>query len=276
MLSKKTIEAIAKMVKVDASDLEAKIKAEGDQDIELPELKVFTIDEFDSRLRNEKSSSYEEGKVAGEEMKVKKMKESKGYDFEGKNFEALLKHHEEKIKKESGTEPSKRIKELETDIENLNKVHKNKIEELMTANNGLNSKYMQAINSNALLSIMPDKTAIDKSDIITLFNANYKVENDESGKMVIKDNMGNVLKDQTTANPLELKQVFNEFLSEKNYILGNPGRGAGNELGSGHGTPKDLDAFNAQMEKESISSTSPEYRDKYAEWRKSLKEATEA
>lgn len=266
MLKTNDIHKLAKLLKVDASDLEAKIKSEGEEDITLPELEVFTKTDLETRLKNEKSTSYNEGKEAGIEMLVKAKKSELGYDFEGRDLDSLLEFHETKIK-ESGAKPNERIVELESDISKLNKTHLEAISERERLLNEYRSKYNSSLINNKLLQIIPTETTIAKEDILTLFNANYQTELDEQGNIQVKQN-GETVKDPTTASPRDLKDVFDTFITERKYISKEPGRGGDNEFGGKGGSkPKDLDSFNEQWEKSGKSMNGSEYEVAYAKFR---------
>jgi len=271
MLKKETIEAFANFSGVSASDLEAKIKSESEEDITLREVQVFTNEELDSRIKNEKSTSYNEGKDAGVEMLVKNKKKKLGYDFEGKDLDSLFKFHTTKIKAGSD-KPNEKITELEQDIININKAHKTVVDSLESKYIDIQGKLNSSIISNELLSIIPEKTVIPKSDLVTLFNYNFTVEKEE-GKTIVKQH-GETIKDQKTATPLSLKDVFMNYATEKKYIVPQGGRGGGNESGDQGSNAKSISQFQTEMEKQGINLNSPEYQTKYADWRKVNKEVT--
>lgn len=275
MLKKETIQSIAKALKLEPQDLEAKIKSEGEEEVALPELKVFTPEEFETRVKNEKSDSYNDGKQAGVEMLVKEKKKELGYDFEGKDFDSLLNYHTEKLKKETG-KPNERVTELENDIANLNKKH----QEALQAKDQELGKYKTDFNkqliTNKLLSVIPKETTIPKEDVITLFNANYQTEIGEDGKILVKQN-GQTVKDDTTASPLELNDVFTNFVTERNYVKKQPGRGGDNEFGNNGAAPKSVSAFTEKWRKQNPdkSPNGVEFQEAYSNFRKEHKEVTE-
>lgn len=271
MLKKETIEAFAKFAGISASDLEAKIKSESEEDISLKKVNVFTDEQLTERIQNEKNTSYNEGKTAGVEMLVKDKKKELGYDFEGKDFSSLLEHHTEKIK-ETFEKPDKKITELTNDIDRMKKAHQLELENISTEKNSLLSKVNKLKTTNSLMNIIPQNTTLSKEDMITLFNSNYEVA-EEDGKTIVKAN-GETLKDATTASPLALNDVFMNWATEKKYISGTPGRGGGNEGGSGSHKGNSVSGFQEQWQKQNPdkSLTSSEYQNDYAEWRKENKE----
>ena len=265
MLSESTISNIATMLKISPSDLKEKISSEKEEELSLQELKVFTPEEFETRVKNEKSTSYQEGKTAQEEMLVKQAKKDMGYDFEGKSFESFLEHHNANLKGKYSKGDDSRIKELEADIAKLNENHANALSQLQEKNQSLSGQVLRAKISNQLLSTMPAETTIEKSDIMLLFNANHEIEEQE-GKLIVKRN-GETIKDETTASPLDVKEVFKSFISEKNYVKGNPGRGTGSESGGSGYTGNSISEFNDSWEKSGKKLYNAEYDKAYAEFR---------
>lgn len=271
MLKQETIEAFAKFAGVSASDLEAKIKSTSEEDITLQKVNVFTDDQLTERISNEKTTSYNEGKTAGVEMLVKDKKKELGYEFEGKDFDSLLTHHSNKIKETLG-KPNEKITELTNDIEKMKNAHSLELESLSKEKETLLGKVNSLNTKSQLMNIIPQNTTLSKDDMITLFNANYQVVQ-EDGKTIVKQN-GETLKDATTASPLNLNDVFTNWATEKKYITGTPGRGGGNDGGKGSPSGNSVSGFQEQWQKQNPdkSLTSADYDKDYAEWRKENKE----
>ena len=268
MLTKETIDKLAKIAKLDASDLQAKIKSEREQDITLQELEVFTKPEFDERIKNEKGTSYTEGKNAGIQMLVKEKKKQWGYDFDGKDFDSFINHHTKKLKLSFG-KPNEKVIELENDIKKLNKTHQDSLTTLEAKYTDTLNKYNSSRITNELLSIMPENTVIPKQDLVVLFNSNYEVVKEDEKTLVKRD--GQTIKDNKTASPLTLKDAFMNFAIERKYISNQPGRGKGNEFGVGVKT-NSISKFQQEMAIQGIELNSPEYEEKYTQWRKEQKE----
>ena len=271
MLKKETIEAFAKLAGVSASDLEAKIKSTSEEDITLQKVNIFTDDQLTERISNEKTTSYNEGKTAGVEMEVKKVKKELGYEFEGKDLNSLLSHHSQKVKKPF-EKPNEKITELTKDIEKMKNAHSLELENKSKENKSLLEKVNSLNTKSQLLNLIPQNTTLDKEDMITLFNANYQVEQ-EDGKTIVKQN-GETIKDETTASPIPLNDVFTNWATEKKYISGTPGRGGGHEGGKGGHSGNSISGFQDQWQKDNPekSLTSADYDNDYAEWRKENKQ----
>lgn len=271
MLKQETIKAFAEFAGLEASDLEAKIKSESEEDITLQKVNVFTDNQLQERIQNEKNTSYNEGKTAGVEMLVKDKKKELGYEFEGKDFNSLLTYHENKVK-EAFEKPDKKVIELTNDLEKMKKAHQIELENITNEKNGLISKVNALHTKTSLMNIIPQNTTLAKDDLITLFNANYQVEQ-EDGKTVVKLN-GETLKDATTASPLPLNDVFINWATEKKYISGTPGRGRGNDGGDSGIKGNSISGFQNEWKKQNPdkSLTSPDYERDYMAWRKENKE----
>lgn len=270
MLNKEIWESLANFTGIPASDLEAKIKSEGEEDITLPTRHIFTDDELQTRDGNTKTASYNEGKEAGVEMAVKSAKKDLGYDFPGKDMDSLLEFHSEKIKS-SFSKPNEKITELETDIANLNATHARMIEEKDGIISKWESDFNRSVINNELLSIIPKEVNIPKEDLLVLFNNTYQIEREE-GKTVVKKD-GATLKNEKTASPLGLEEVFMNYATEKNYLSKQSGRGEGNQYGD-QNSPKSISGFHKQMEKEGVSPNSAEFDKKYSAWREKNPDVT--
>ena len=276
MLKTETIHSLAKVLKMEPQDLEAKIKSEGEEDITLPELEVFTKEEFKTRIKNETKFSYDEGKGAGPEMWVRDKKAELGYDFEGRSIDDFFKVHNEHLKSEFNKPDDEKVKELKKDIERLNQTHQQTIQERDAQLKEYQNKYNQSLIDTQILSIVPNETTIPKEDVITLFKANFQTELSEDGRPIVKKN-GEVLKDPTTASERDLKDVFTEFISERKYVKQTSGRGRDNEFGDGGSTVKSISSFEKNWLNKNPDSNvnSPEYRTAYQSWRKENPEVTE-
>lgn len=263
MLKQETIDAFAKFAGIDPQDLVDKIKSEGEEDIPLREVQVFTNDELDTRIKNEKSTSYNEGKDAGVEMTVKSKKGELGLEFEGKDINDLLGAYEAKIKSEVG-KPNEKIAELENDIVSINKNHALEIEKWEDKYSDVHGRYTTSVINNELMSIMPENVTISKKDFMTLFNSEYNVVK-EDGKTIVKKN-GETLKDGKTAEPLSLKEVLINYGTEKKYINGQGGRGGANEFGDNTTSTNSISGFNESWLKKHGNLNSPEYNQAYVAW----------
>lgn len=269
MLSEKSVSNLATILGTDAKSLMAQISSEEEVDITLPSGDFFTEDELSKR----DTSKYLEGKDAGVEMLVKNLKKEKGYQFESKNIEDFLNHYEEDLKSKYSKNSDERVKELEGDLTKVKSSYEQELESLREQQ----SKYQKQLRSlelnNSLMGMMPKETTIKKDAIITLFNTEHDIVEEDGRKFVVKN--GQKLKNDKTAEPLEISQVFNEWVVKENFVKTQPGRGGQNETGdSGLSGIKTISKFQEKLESEGVSPNTLEYQKRYSEWRSKNPEAT--
>ncbi|MCG9970998.1 hypothetical protein [Christiangramia crocea] len=240
-LSKDTLEWIAELSGVKVEDITAKISSEEEESIEKPQGEFYSEEE----LNNRDSNKYDEAKKAFEEMKVKELRKKLELDFEGKTFDNLFKHHEEKLKNKYQKDSSERVKELEADLAKVNQANEETVTNLTSELQSL--KQQNKINGIKadLLGIMPAETSIPKEDVLTLFLSKHQVKENENGQTFIESN-GQPLKDPKTQSYLDYKNVFEDF--SENYKLKTPGRGEGNQ--NGNQKPGNEDQFIDNWEKQ--------------------------
>lgn len=268
MLKRESANSIAAMLKVSPEEFWEKLSSEGEQDFQVPTLNVFTEEELNLRIQNEKANAYADGKTAGEEMSVKDAKRKYGYEFEGKSFDKFLEHHDKSLKETYSKDSSARVKELESDIQGLNQAHASALQVLKTENEQYKTAVERQKVTNQLLTMMPKETTISKDHVLTLFTTSHEVGQSEDGKAVVKRN-GEVLKNPTTAAPLELKEVFDTFITENGFSKNPAGRGDGDRSGNkGGSSAKSITQFQQEWTSNGGSINSMEYDKAYAEWRK--------
>lgn len=268
-LNKDLISSIASIYGVTAEDLTAKLTSDTPQELKLAG-QLFTEDELKAR----DSGKYNEGKEAESEMITKSLKKKYAYDFEGKNIDSFMSHHEEQLKAKYSKNSNERVTELEKDIDKLKNSYTEEIETYKGQIQDLSGKYQKQSNKNYLLGIMPKDTVLKPEALITLFNSEYELS-EENGVRMIKKN-GEVLKDPKTTSPIEPNSVFNDWLVKEKYISGTPGRGGGNEFGNNNFTDvKTPDQFQSKWAKENpdLETTSPKYQEDYAAWREIQKKS---
>ena len=121
------------------------------------------------------------------------------------------------------------MKDLEKDLDTQKEAYEN---DLTTVKGQLEAYKTQLRNEsvkNQLLAIMPKETTIKKEQIITLFNSEHKIEEEDGKTYVVKS--GERLKDPKSAEALTINTVFNEFLNKEGFVKGTPGRGGKDDLG---------------------------------------------
>jgi len=263
-LNKETIGWIAELSGVSAEDITAKINSEKEEGISKPQGEFFTDDDLSKR----DSSKYNEGKSAQTEMLTKDLKKKYGYEFDGKDIDSFMSHHDENLKKKYSKDSNARVEELERDLTKQKETYESELNVYKTQLDDLSGKYRGETVRNTLLSIMPKNTTIKPDAIVTLFKSDYEIE-EEEGKMVVKKN-GETLKDTKTASPLAVKDVFNEYVIKEGFSKGDQGRGGGNDFGGSRYTSRTPEEFQAEWQKNNPDKNvmSSEYQKDYAEFRK--------
>ena len=190
---------------------------------------IKTLEENETFLKNTRA----EANTAGLE---------KGYSFEGKTLENLMKAHGDKVLKEAGTEPSAKIEELTGDLATLKGLNIGLQGTIDTmTSDGLLKDNQRKIDGNIFASIEGELT-LSKSQVATLFKSEYEVV-EEDGKQLIKKG-GVTLKD-AVLEPLTLADIMPKFLEP--FAKKIEGGGGGDDT-KGAGKEGTLVAFIKEME----------------------------
>ncbi|MEL4307424.1 hypothetical protein [Joostella sp. CR20] len=271
MLDTTSQEKLSKLLGIDQKNLLEILKSDEEKSLLIPEGELFTEDQLTKR----DGSKYNEGKEAGVEMLVKELKKEHSYDFEGKDVKAFLNHHNEQLKTKYSKGNNEKVIELEADLKKQKEAFEKELGALKTEKENLTTTLRTQKVRNQLLGIMPKETTIKSDAIITLFNSEHQII-EEDGKVFVTKN-GQKLKDDKTQEPLTIDSVFTEYVAKEGFAKGVSGRGGGNEPGgsnpyAGIKTPQD---FQEKWKKENpnASVTSSKYDEDYQAFRQSQKEA---
>jgi len=239
------------------------LKAQDDKKLTIKDENVlfFTKADYDTRTKNLETIKYNEGKTAGVEMLAKDLKKTFALeDIEGKDLKVIVETYAERKLKDAKLPKDEKIKEHETTITQLRanltalETEKNTLTETFT-------KKEQALQINNTLSLLVPEGAVNenitRSDVIALFRANGYDAMIQEGKIIATKN-GEVLKNLRTLEPVELKDVMNNFVTEKNLIKKDGGRGEGDH--TGEGAAGTWEAFLKEMEKKGVAQGSAEFQ----------------
>jgi len=214
-------------------DLEALKKAvASDEEVEIAYKSGILMDDTALSALKEtvKKEGYNEGKVAGVEIEAKRIKEKFGIEIEGKNFEHILSQHEKQILANAKIEPAKKVTELETSLQNLQKQYQTDIELKQKEIADLSGTVGSLKINNELSKYIPEKlTGVNKNQFMALAKMEYQFgfENDgliaKKGETVIKDKL---------EKPLPVSDVLTDF-AVKNGWMSVEGRGGGDDVGGG-------------------------------------------
>lgn len=170
--------------------------------ISLPEMHVFTPDEFTQFKENTKKTKA----PAWMEEGIKKWKEEKGFDISGKSLDAIYEHAKNEGIKEGGKKPDERFNEI-----------KGKYDLLLTENDTLKKQIEQKdnemfINSTKvqLTSQVGFETAIKPEQIFVLYAQEFEPVKEEGNLRVKKKGAQESLKDERY-NPIDAGKHFLQF-----------------------------------------------------------------
>lgn len=253
MIKETTITDLEKLLKMPEGTLKNAITSAEEVAIELPKVKVFTVEEDDQRVENLKR----EFKTAGLEIAVKEKRRELGLEFEGKTIDNLLENYKKKVIEEAGINPDKKVLELTRDKEALQANLLKESQKLADFEKAVNRERNQFAIDNTILKQIPDNTLIPKEDVLGLFKTKYQVEKSEQGSLLFKKaGSDEILKSPTTLNPLSAEDVLKDFLMP---YIGKPAGGAGAGDSGGASKPGTMEAFMVEMEKKNIGVGSEEF-----------------
>ena len=228
--------------------------------IELTAGNVHILDEtaLDGLKETMKKQGYSEGKTAGSEMTIKELKVKAGLEYDGKDPDKFIQTITEKISKEKGIEPNKKITELTESLENLRKVAESKDGEVKTWEqkySGLEKTYR--VNDVIASKLPKNLQVVNAKQFTTLLQAEgYTVDFTEGGEP-IQMLHGKALKDKME-KPIPVETVLTDFATRNNWLNGG-GRGAGDEGGKGGANDfKTMTDVYAYMDKNNINPMSPD------------------
>ena len=247
MLNKETQDKLGK-IGLDVSKLSDAIKAEDEISLDVPTL--YTEEQKNSFGSNR----FNEGKNAFSEIKAKEYKTKFGVELDGKDLDKVIDHVIELKVEETGKKPDEQINAYKSQVSELQTKLQASISEKESLETEFQGRLLKNEVNNILMSATPDKTKIPKQDLLTLFNSQYSVQNQDGKQVVLKGN--EVLKDNLL-NPVPIKEVYASFLDTGKYVEKN-GMGGSDFEGGGSAKFKDMDSFMKYCEKNNMEPMSPE------------------
>ena len=214
-LNKKTVEAVAGLLKIKPEDFTAQLEVEGESKINdlIKDKQVFTAPDIEVLKVNIQKSGYDEGFVAGHEMSVKEAKKKYGLEtIVGKDINVFADALMEKVRKEAGT-PDKLVTDLTAEKTAL----QNTVQALTAEKTALTNEYATYKQSGLIrgklelalntLSIDADEALIptQKQMYGNDFLSRHKIEIVD-GREVVYNSAGEKMVDNLQ-NPLPLAEV---------------------------------------------------------------------
>lgn len=220
---------------------------------------VYSKDEFSTFTGNLKKTSYDEGKIAQEEMLVKAAKERNALSFEGKSFEKYEESLKAKIIEDAKIEPNQKVQTLESDLAKLQRNYNSLTDDFDAYKNDITTKETRSKKDNLLMSLMPDNLLVDKETSLIALKKRTGIDVDfsETGKPLQLVN-GEIQKDKS----LEPMQIDKDFIKSNLETLGllkikEGGRGELDETKGGAGS---YTAFIKEMETNGVNQGSEKFQ----------------
>lgn len=213
MISKNTIELIEKLLKLEAGTIQSALENEAEVDVPIEVVSAFKQDEIDAFKRNITKPVYEDAKKTEQEMFVKKAKKELGLDFEGKNYDDLLKAYKESILKEADKEPAKALADAKSQIDAWQRKYDSLNNELLIAtekysNLEFETRILPDFKDNALG--LPDK------EMLAVFKARGYDIKEKEGKAYIYKN-GEPIKNDTMSD-VTWEEHKHEVFKQNNWV----------------------------------------------------------
>ena len=253
MLKQETKKFLEDTLGMNAEQLKSALTSDDEVEITMKSGTFLDEEGLNELKSTVKSSGYNEGVVAGQEIAIKKAREKHGLQFEGKTIDNFAEALKAKILAEAKIEPQKKVEELNTHLEKLRSTYetdtgtyKAKVEQLegQLKRVSINKKLVSEAIPEGLTGLNPD-------DFIVIANARgYDFDISEDGGLVTLKN-GKVVVDKLE-KPLHPKSVLSDFASQNGWIGGKPGRGGSSDAGGGEKDFKTLNDVYAFMDKNKI------------------------
>jgi len=263
MIPESQLKEIAKVLKVDETAFITAANSETETILELPEIVSFTKDESTKRDENIKKQGYNDGRVAGIEIKVKEWKESFGVDAEGKDPDKFIEAYKEKILKDVTVEPNEKAKELEAVIEK----QKGMITGLTSQINDFEKKQKETALTSKVLSAVENDYLLGKDKMFTLMKTEGYSFEEQEGEIVAMLN-GTAIRNEQTQGYECISNVFDSFATKENLVkednAGKKGRG-GKTTKTDLTTPTKYSEFEKQWVNEGKSTNSADFMAKAQE-----------
>lgn len=190
MISKAKQKELLKLLGYKDEDITNIVDAEDEQDIELPEGKVYTKKELDEIKNNYVTSKKDGFYNAGKEFAIKEMKDKEGLEFEGKDYDTFLEAYKSKVLKDADINPTEAKKRHEEEKKSLQ-------EKLIAEQKRVQEKEAELKNlsfERQLLASFPKgETILPHEDILTLAKA--RLQEKTEGDTTIYSYKGADLKD---------------------------------------------------------------------------------
>ena len=206
---------------------------------------------FDGNLRTEEEevtfieNHKKDARKEGLEIAVKQYREEFG--FEGRSIDKLIEAVKSKTLEDAQIEPTEQLRKIKSTLEEKETALQSALARVGEGENAFKSYKNETKLDRQLDGFIPQNTILPKEDIKMIIKNKLKFDFDESGNILALDSMGNIIKDATTANPKQAKEVIENFFKDnQNYLKPIEG-GSGEGDSSSKGKKKSIDDFIADQ-----------------------------
>lgn len=215
MLTEEQSKFIAKTLRIPEDEFLTALKSDTEVAVTIPD-NLTVLDE--TQLTTLKNNEYKSGTTKGVEMAVKAVKTEKGWDFPGKDINALVEHSGKVAVEDAKIAPDKKVLELQKDKETLLK----EVETLKTEKETVEKKASQAQIDRAIFQALPTlgEGALPVDKMVALMRADGYDFNVENNKLVVlKD--GEPVKDNLT-NTMPFRDAVEAYAKDNGIPIGKP------------------------------------------------------
>jgi ribosomal protein L16 Arg81 hydroxylase len=223
--------------------------------IDATDLSIRTAEEETAFVGNLKTTY----QTAGVEVAVKEAKRTLGLEFTGRSVDSLIEAVKVKTLEDAKIEPEAKVKELMKDIDTLKATIGTVTAEKEQIQNQFHGFKTESIVNNTIASLIPENTALPKDDMTLLLKSKLKFEVDESNRVIVRGLDGEIMKNATTLDPLQAKDVVTSFFNDNPIYIKGASGGAGGADSGGAGGKITVEAFVEKKAKEGVSHTDPKF-----------------
>jgi len=250
MINETTWQELAKRTGLAVDKLQEAITSEKEETIELVQMNILSDTELTTLKETVGKESAKSGAKTMIEMEVKALREKHGLDFEGKTIDNLINAYSAKQIASAKIEPNKKVDELNSSLENLQKKYETDLGVKTNEVTALNNKLGEYKVNGDLAKHLPEGlTGIDSNDFITIAKTAASFEY-EDGVLVVKKN--GVTQKDNLEKPIPPKDYLTSFATNKKW-LGSEGREGGDQNGNGSGSFKNMNEVYKHMETNNIN-----------------------
>jgi hypothetical protein len=264
-----------KVLGLDVAKLEEAVKSESAISLDVPKLEMkegkvklgsteiemkdwLSPDQKEAFQKNVRNEGFEEGKKAIGEIAAKVIKKDHGLDFEGKDIDTAVKMIVDKKLEGLGGDQKEWEQEKATLQENLKK-EKERADNLERENSEKSHIFEVRGKLGKLTGEIKGKKLIDDDLVQDLFLQTYTPAQ-KDGRTVWKNKQGEIIKDQSTLNPLGIDEIFPSWVDSQRWLDKSGIEGSDNSPagGSNNGKFKNTKEFREYCKKNDLNPVSPE------------------